>query len=253
MIVTANRPTDPDESRPEMTEQPGTARFAIYFAPDPKSALWQTASRWLGRDAADGEVEVNVPDGFNADEFAAATASARRYGFHATLVAPMRLASGVAPRDLSAAAEEFAARHNPFTIGRAEIRNLAGFLAVMPVAQSDSLTRFAGACVTHFRPLLAPMSVTEREKRLKGGLTARQTELLDEFGYPYVMEEFRFHMTLTDRLPEAERTRYLEAATARFAEALAEPVTIDRIAIFKESEPGAPFLRIADFPLTGRA
>ncbi|WP_029040451.1 DUF1045 domain-containing protein [Cucumibacter marinus] len=236
-----------------MTEQPGTARFAIYFAPDPDSALWRAASGWLGRDAAGGEAGTIVPHGFDVDEFAAATASARRYGFHATLVAPMRLASGMAPRDLSAAAEEFAARHKPFTMGQAEIRNLAGFLAVMPVAQSDALTRFAGACVTHFRQFRAPMSAAEREKRLKGGLTARQTELLDEFGYPYVMEEFRFHMTLTDRLPETERTRYLEAATDRFADVLAHPLAIDRIAIFKEPEPGAPFRRIADFPLTGRA
>ena len=37
----------------------------------------------------------------------------------------------------------------------------------------------------------------------KSGLTDRQEALLTQWGYPYVMEEFRFHITLTGALDPA--------------------------------------------------
>jgi hypothetical protein len=80
-------------------------------------------------------------------------------------------------------------------------------------------------------------------------LTARQVDLLDRFGYPYVMEEFLFHMTLTDRLPPTLQPDLLRAAQAWFADALRDPLVLDRIALFHEPAPGAPFARLADFTL----
>jgi hypothetical protein len=59
-------------------------------------------------------------------------------------------------------------------------------------------------------------------------------------------------MTLSDRLaPEAQ---LVLAARARqwFAEALAEPVMLDRLVLFYEPEAGTPFRRLDDYELKGR-
>lgn len=229
-------------------------RFAVYFAPAEDSLLWHRASVWLGRDATSGEMLPQaVPEGFTAPRFADLTESARRYGFHGTLRSPFRLASNCSRETLETAIAGFAKTTAPLALGPAEVRNLSGFLAIMPVEQSPDLTAFAANCVAALETCRAPLTDTERARRLPERLSARQVELLDQYGYPYVMEEYRFHMTLTDRLDEGDRAAILPAAQAYFAEALAAPLTIDRVVLFYEPEPGMPFFRLTEVPLTGSA
>ena len=83
------------------------------------------------------------------------------------------------------------------------------------------------------------------------GLTPRQEELLDAYGYPYVFDEFRFHMTLTDRLSPADYGEVLQAAQTWFGPVLDQEVTLDRLSLFHERENKQPFTRIADFALGG--
>lgn len=228
------------------------ARYAIYYAPAAESRLWQLASEWLGRDPAAGEAGAQmVPEGIDAERFATATSSPRRYGFHATLKAPMHLSQSADTDRLLRAAETFAARQKPVEIGHLSVKSLSGFLALMPNKQSAPLGEFAANCVVHFESLRALMSPDERAKRIDTGLTQRQTDLLDQYGYPYVMEEFRYHMTLTGRLVGAELDILMTAAERWFAPALADPVIIDRISVYREQAAGAPFERLADFPFGG--
>ena len=95
-------------------------------------------------------------------------------------------------------------------------------------------------------------SVTSSRSSPKArGLTPRQEELLDAYGYPYVFDQFRFHMTLTDRLSEAEHDDVLQAAQTWFGPILNDPVTLDRLTLFHEKENKLPFNRIAEFGLGG--
>jgi len=94
-----------------------------------------------------------------------------------------------------------------------------------------------------------PLDAAERERRLKAPLTPRQVELVDRYGYPYVLEEFQFHMTLTDRLPGYLRGQMMAYARAWFAAALDQPVALDRLVLFREPTPGANFVRLQDYPL----
>ena len=82
-------------------------------------------------------------------------------------------------------------------------------------------------------------------------LTPRQVDLLDRYGYPYVLEEFRFHMTLTDRLAVDQRDARRQDAERWFHDCLAAPLLLDRLVLFREPEPGAPFARLADYLLRG--
>lgn len=210
-----------------------TERFAIYFAPGRDSLLGQRAEAWLAQ-----------------PELEALTVSARRYGFHATLKAPMALAAGVDRAQVEMAVAEFAGRNAAVEMELAA-RLIDGFLALTAEPQSQELTDFAASVVVALEPLRALLAPAERARRLRAPLSARQIELLDRYGYPYVLEEFQFHMTLTDRLATEQREPMRKRAADWFAEALAEPVRLDRLVLFHEAEPGAAFRRLDDFVLKG--
>jgi putative phosphonate metabolism protein len=227
-----------------------TERFAIYFAPSASSNLWERAATWLGRDASDGDLFSGAVAGIDRDRLLNLTQSANRYGFHATLKAPMALAEGTSEAELREALVAFAAQHQPFDLGKPKLASLGGFLALM-VDDNERLQDFAAHVVEQFDPFRAPMNIKDREARVAKGLSERQIELLDAYGYPYVFEEFLFHMTLTDKLAEEDAAEIAQAAHTWFGPVLDEPLLLDRLSLFHEADTGKPFRRIADFKLGG--
>ena len=225
-----------------------TERFAIYYAPSATSNLWERAATWLGRDAANNETFNGPVAGIDRDRLLNLTQSANRYGFHATIKAPMALVEGATEAELRAALSAFAARHQPVPLGRPRLESLAGFLALL-VDENEALQDFAAYVVEEFDSFRAPMSVKDRAARAGRGLTERQTELLDAYGYPYVFEEFRFHMTLSDRLGETDGAEIGRAAATWFKPVLEEELVLDRLSLFHEPDTGKRFTRIADFKL----
>lgn len=229
-------------------------RYAIYFAPDRQHPLWAAAAQWLGRDPSGAGVAASDVAGLARAELDARSLSARRYGFHATIKAPMRLGSDIAPGELASELERFVAARAPVLVGRMELALLDGFLALVPVEQSSALTGFAAEVVEHFDRFRAPLEADDRRRRLAGGaLTPRQTELLDRYGYPYVLEQFQFHMTLTDRLPRDEQAFYTAAAARHFGALAEAELRLDRLVLFEEPQAGQPFVRGADYLLAERS
>ena len=225
-------------------------RYALYYAPATDAPLWRAATAWLGRDPADKAAGGGEIAGIERAVLDANSVSARRYGFHATIKAPMTLAEGVSLGELEAALAAFGDKTAPVSLGRLKPALIEGFLALLPEVQTPELTAFAGHVVEAFDRFRAPMGEAERARRMKGGgLTARQAELLERFGYPYVQEEFRFHMTLTDRLAEEMRAPMRAAAETHFELLLADEVMLDRLVVFGEPEAGAPFVRLSEFEL----
>ena len=226
-------------------------RYAIYFAPAVADPLWKRAAHWLGRDAATGQSLAEPMGQFSREQLDAFTQSARRYGFHATLKAPMALYPDQNEAGLLQALTAFGAAHGPVPLGFLQLQMHHGFLALMPPQPNDALQDLAAHVVENFEPFRAPLSVKDRARRAAAGLTPRQEELLDGYGYPYVFEEFQFHMTLTDRLDEADQAPVLAAAQSWFSPALAASVVLDRLSLFVEPQPGEPFQRLTDHPLLG--
>ncbi|MGE0254359.1 MAG: DUF1045 domain-containing protein [Alphaproteobacteria bacterium] len=225
-------------------------RYAIYFAPPAGSPLWQAGAHWLGRDAATG---AYVPQPFIAGvapaRFAALTDAPRRYGFHATLKPPFMLAAGAGEADLECAMARVAAGLAPVPLAGLAVGTLDGFIALRPVRDAPALQALAAVCVTELDHLRAPPDSAERARRDGGRLSARERALFECWGYPWVMELWRFHMTLTDRVEGDERTLLLQAARAHFSAALAAPWRVEAIDLFVEDAPGAPFRRTARFEL----
>lgn len=229
-------------------------RFALYYAPATSSELWRHASIWLGRDAASDTALAADIGGLDPERRHAVTRSARRYGFHATLKAPMALDGKLVGKDLDRAIRAWTAAHAPVAIGRLVLAPIGGFLALVPARQSAALTDFAGLVVADFDDFRAPLEPAERAKRhADAALTPRQADYLDRYGYPYVMEAFRFHMTVSDSLEPGLQAEVRAAAATWFGPLLGDELVLDRLVLFHEAAPGAPFRRLRDYLLLGDA
>ena len=112
----------------------------------------------------------------------------------------MSLAPGKTEAELLAACEAFARTPRPIPVISPVVGSISGFIAVVPAEPSAELERLAADCVSEFDAFRAPLTAEDRARRNPSMLTPRQREYLDRWGYPYVMEDFRFHMTLTGRL-----------------------------------------------------
>jgi putative phosphonate metabolism protein len=224
-------------------------RYAIYYAPAQGSFLDQFGAEMLGYDAwigaalpfASGVVE-QMPD------WRELTQDPRKYGFHATLKAPMSL-NGRRESELHAACADFARQPRLIPKITPVVNPISGFIAVIPEGRSTELEQFAADCVRAFDPFRAPLTADDRARRNPSRLTPRQVEYLDRWGYPYVMEEFRFHMTLTGRLDEARREAVLAMLRERFARLKLTELAIDRVALFKQTDAKARFEIIGDWQL----
>lgn len=209
-------------------------RYALYFAPAERG-LMQAAAAWLGWDAEAG-CAVTQPE---VEGIAAATEAPRKYGFHATLKAPFRLAAGHGPDDLAEALGHAASQIAPVDLPGLGVARLGGrFLALRPEGNEQGLEELCAEVVTRFEPFRAALTPEELAKRRPESLSARQRDLLVAFGYPYVFEEFRFHMTLSGDLPEAELDRLEPLAREWFAPHLRRPFAVDQLCLFGEDGAG---------------
>lgn len=223
-------------------------RLAVYYAPRP-GAFADRAAAWLGWDPTLGHASPQ-PDLPGIPFPAILTAEARRYGFHGTLRAPFRLAEGVSTDAARDAVSALAARLAPVVSDGLALENLQGFLALTPQGCEAALLDLGAAVVEGTNALRAPLSPAERARRRPESLTPRQRELLDLWGYPFVMEEFRFHLTLTDRLPDGEVAGVRAALAAHFAPVLPRPFVIEDLCLFGEDGEGR-FHLMDRYALTG--
>jgi hypothetical protein len=194
-------------------------------------------------------VTPGVPAGWTRAAVDAMTVDARRYGFHATLKPPFRLAEGRTAEELDAAVARFAAGSAAAVVPRLTLARLGGFFALVPGTEAPGLHALADEIVTAFDDFRAPASEAELARRNQATLTPRQGELLDAWGYPYVLDEFQFHLTLTDRIPQQQRPTVERVLSDWFAELLGADVPVDALAVFAEAEPGAPFTLRTVHPL----
>ena len=217
-----------------------TARHAVYWVPAAHHPLWAAGNTWLGRDPSQDTTTPAPPH----------RASPWRYGFHATVKAPMVLVGGEAAFEAELAA--IARAHAPVPLPAFEVTWLRDFMALCPAAPLPApFVALAAACVERLDGFRAPPDATERARRI-AGLDAAQVQRVDRWGYPHVFDHWQMHLTLGDT---AERPVWGDAlaaeARAHFAEALSVPVGAGELAWFTEPAPGAPFRLVRRFPFGG--
>jgi putative phosphonate metabolism protein len=228
----------------------GFARYAVYWTPGP-GALADFGAAWLGWDAGRGAPVPHPEVPGLPRPPAELTAEPRRYGLHATLKPPFRLAPGTTAAMLDAAVAGLARRLAPADVpeGLAPGR-LGGFLALLPAGDEAALAAVAAAAVEALDPFRAAPGAAELARRRAAGLTPRQEALLKRWGYPYVMEEFRFHVTLTGRLAPAESEAVAAALGPLLAPLLPRPFRLEALSLMGEDADGR-FRLVARHPLGG--
>jgi putative phosphonate metabolism protein len=228
-------------------------RYAIYYAPAPDSDLDRFGARLLGYDAVGGG-DLTFPDGIlqAVPDWRDLTSDPRKYGFHATLKAPISLAPGKTEAELLAACAAFAATPRAIPVIRPVVGSIEGFIAVIPAEAPPELIRFAADCVSEFDSFRAPLTEEDRSRRNPSQLTPGQREHLERWGYPYVMDDFRFHMTLTGRLGAERRELLLKMLAQRFAALGLATLPIDRIAVLRQENAASSFRIVNHWPLRAR-
>ena len=209
-------------------------RYAVYYTPPP-GALADFGAGWLGWDVARGTLAARTVEVDGAEEI---TATPRRYGFHATLKPPFRLAEGRTFADLRVAVGEIAAATPALRDAHLRMERLGPFLALVPATDHAPFSRLGDAMVRELDAFRLPPSEAEVRRRRAAGLTPAQDAHLLRWGYPYVFDEFRFHMTLTGKLDPETATRVEAALGPVLAEVVPEPFGIGDVTLAGEDEDG---------------
>jgi putative phosphonate metabolism protein len=218
-------------------------RYAIYFAPALHSPWWAAGSHWLGRCAATGQsLKQPLISGIEANAFRRLTQEPRRYGWHATLKAPFELRPEHSVASLLQAVQDLAQDLPAFDLPPLQVSSEGDFMALRPAGDVSAIEATADACVTRLHGFAKPLSPADLARRRQSPLTPAQDQMLVQWGYPWVLDEFKFHLSLTGPLhqvTEAERQALTQAAQAHF-ETL-PPCRFGHMALFVEPKKGADF------------
>lgn len=221
-------------------------RYAIYFTP--QGDLAALGAAWLGWDVAQGRA-VTHPDVGGLD-VAAITQTPRKYGLHGTIKPPFVLTEGMTADALMAQTDALCRTLAPVTLDGLELAALGRFLALVPVGDQSALAALAGEVVQQLDGFRAMPSEAELARRRQANLTPAQDAHLVRWGYPYVLDQFRFHITLSSKLPKAQVAQVRQAITPLFAPHLGVPFEIGSLTLAGQRADGM-FEEIHRYALTG--
>ncbi len=219
-------------------------RYAIYFSPRPDEPLAEFGRRWMGLDT---ETRAPVADCWPLPTGMLRTP--KRYGFHATLKAPFRLRTGRTPDELLQAVEQLAAEQEALELGLLVPKALGSFLTLQQSMPNPAVDALAFTCVRDLDPFRQPLTEEEQDAIFSKGISRRQKGNVFTWGYPYVGEDYVFHMTLTSILAPHEIEPWRQKVLEWGMEYLAEPVRLRDLCVFAQPSAEEPFRPIARFPL----
>ena len=228
-------------------------RFAVYFTPSMGSDWWHAGNQWLARCLKTNTSlnPIDIPN-LNSSDFFTHTADPRRYGWHATLKAPFRLQPQFSMIELINAMHLIANDFEAFDLPPLLLTDKEGFISLRPSGNLTMINSIAEACVTRLHQFAEPLSEAELARRRMTPLSQEQDRLLMTWGYPWVLDEFRFHFSLTgptDKMEAHVRDKFLMAANDHFGSLPA--CTFDCLSLFIEPTKGSHFQLVEQVRLMG--
>jgi len=228
-----------------------TGRIALYFSPLESSALNQFGEAVLGRTHKEAR-KINSRSSFpSQSKWRRLTEKPAHYGFHATLKAPFEIAENKILDNLLYEVDAFASTQTPHLLNTLGPSELSNFMALTVQEQSKELTDFSFRCVTKFEDYRKPLSESDIARRKQQTLSARQLELLNQFGYPYIADEFKFHMTLSGKL-ENDDHDFHAWASSLYSDMVKEVPVLDQLCLFKQKDRTSAFVELERFTLGGK-
>ena len=225
-------------------------RFAIYSAPPPP--LWDIGSSWLGYDALAARAVARVPiPGISREYLDSLTRIPGHYGLHATIKAPFRLAENRSEKELRSSIADLASQFRHFYTPPLRLCLIDNFFCLCPEKRSLDLNNLAAQCVQSLDMFRAPFDRNELTRRTTGKLTEDEKRNLFLWGYPYVMDQYRFHITLTGRVRDkSEQDKVRTLMLEYFSMVIGRPMLMDGISLFIEPSPQQAFRLSCHYPFT---
>ncbi|WP_373636738.1 DUF1045 domain-containing protein [Yoonia sp. BS5-3] len=222
-------------------------RYAVFYTAPP-GAFADFCASWLGWDSRAG---AYIPHPNIGDlDVATLTAVPRKYGFHGTLKAPFRPAQNAGEAVLRDAIAAFAKTAAPIENLPMALQLHRGFIALRPTGETPALNKLANRIVTDLDSFRAAAPPEELARRRAAGLTPRQDHNMMTWGYPYVLEDFHFHLTLTGRLDDAIGAHVMDVLRPHMEHVLPHAISVDHIALMGQASDGM-FHEIHRYALTG--
>jgi hypothetical protein len=186
----------------------------------------QAASQWLGTSS-------RKVAGISTAEMESLLQAPNHYGFHATIKPPFRLTTGYTLNDVEKELAAFTKELEPLFLPPLEVAKIDKFFCLRPVSESTAINNLAAEVVRRFDHFRQPAEENELAHRRSVGLSDRQEHLLLKWGYPYVLDEFRFHLTLTGNIENERQVEPLRCElVSRFNPVIEEPVRFDGLSLF---------------------
>ncbi|CCH47906.1 DUF1045 domain-containing protein [Pseudodesulfovibrio piezophilus] len=224
-------------------------RFAVYFSPEKDSDLDQFGKWWLARCAESGQCfESPRLRTISSEDILRLTTVPRQYGFHGTLVAPFILSSSCTEWQLIRHATEFAQQQKAFFLEGFNIIEIGNFLALVP-EDYEQINSLADSCVRAFDSFREQPTLAEMERRRAKGLTPVQERLLARWGYPFVLSEFHFHLTLTDSIRDRKmRKKLIRSLNDHTWRLRKQSHFVSELCLFYQQSKKTPFMLIHRIP-----
>lgn len=221
-------------------------RYAIFHTPTGAFADWGAA--WLGWDSEAGCAVAHPQNG--TLDVAKLTARPRKYGLHGTLKAPFHLAQDRSEAELRAVVAEFARTQPATHINAMTLQYAHGFVALRPADEATGVRALAADVVTAFEPFRAPLGDADIARRRKARLTPQQDAQLLRWGYPFVFDDFNFHLTLSGRLRPEDTEEVTDMLKPQLDALVPTPYPLDTITLMGQDADGM-FHQIARHTLEG--
>jgi hypothetical protein len=220
----------------------------VYFSPRQDEPLAEFGRRWFGfdtetREPVPEERRWPIPTGF--------LRTPKRYGFHATLKAPFRLREGRGEQEFLQAVEALAAEHAPLELGLLVPKELGSFITLQQSLPNRAVDELAFTIVRDLDPFRQPLTEEEQDRIFGKGISRQQKANVFTWGYPYVGDDYIFHMTLTSILAPHEIEPWKAKVLEWGMEYLSEPVTLRDLCVFAQPSEEEPFRLIERFALKG--
>ena len=207
-------------------------RYAIYWTPPPETVLAEFGALWFGGFDTFG---------LTSELAARATKAPAVYGLHATFKAPFGLRDDVAPEALRVTLDDFCANRRAPAPGKLTLGHHQRYLTLMLNPDRADIEWLAAECVTHFDHFRTPADEDDRLRRSLESLSPQEEVFLQEFGYPYVLSAFRFHISLAGPLESAELDKIASALEPHLAAIMNEPFGIKDLSLLGEPRSGGVF------------
>ena len=144
---------------------------------------------------------------------------------------------------------EIAKELQRFDVGKLNLKKIGNFIALVP-EKNDKIKYLSNKLVTGLDFLRDELLEEEILKRNPQTLTLNQKKMLTNWGYPYVLDEFNFNLTLTDKIDNKKIDNILKSIKRNLRYIDFEKVNFNNICIFGEKKD-EKFYFIKRFKLEG--